>query len=368
MPKLKKNDRVSAAILGCVGVPAQYGGFETLAENLVYHHRDHVQDVDLTVYCSSVAYDKWPQSFETATLRYIPLNANGTQAIFYDMWSLIDAAFRGTDVVILLGHGGSFVIPLLKLVTKTKFVTNIDGIEWKREKWSGLARAVLRQSEALAVRYSHVVIADNDAIRDYIAEVFDKGCEVIPYGGDNALRATPDSTAVASLPESYALALCRIEPENNVHMILEAFDDLEVPLVFVGNWDKSDYGRNLKSDYRGHPKIFIHDPVYDASSLRAIRQRATLYLHGHSAGGTNPALVEMMHFGIPILAHGCTFNLYSTEGKARYFHSAAELADQVRSLDPSEAAQIGFTMREIAQRRYTWYQIGKAYFDLLYRV
>ena len=368
MPKPTKNDRVSAAILGCVGVPAQYGGFETLAENLVYYHRDHVQDVDLTVYCSSVAYDKKSQNFETAALRYIPLNANGKPAMFYDMWSLIDAAFRGTDVVILLGHGGSFVIPLLRLVTKTKFITNIDGIEWRREKWSGLARAIIRKSEAFAVRYSHVIIADNDAIRDYVAEDFDQGCEVITYGGDNALRATPDPAAVASLPDSYALALCRIEPENNVHMILEAFDDLEVPLVFVGNWDKSDYGRNLKSHYRGHPKIIIHDPVYEASSLRAIRDKATLYLHGHSAGGTNPSLVEMMHFGVPVLAHCCAFNRYSTEGKARYFGTPAELADLLRGLDPDEAARIGADMREIAQRRYTWDHIGKAYFELLDRV
>ena len=367
MPKSTKNDRISAAILGSVGVPAQYGGFETLAENLVYYHRDHVKNVDLTVYCSSMAYDKKSTSFETATLRYVPLNANGKSAMFYDMWSLIDAAFRGTDVVILLGHGGSFVIPILKLFTKTKFITNIDGIEWRREKWSGLARTIIRKSEAFAVLYSHLVIADNDAIREYVADEFGKRCEVIPYGGDHALDAEPEPAAVTTLPDSYALALCRIEPENNVHMILEAFDDLETPLVFVGNWDKNAYGRDLKSRYLGHPKIIIHDPVYEARSLRAIREKATLYLHGHSAGGTNPALVEMMHFGIPILAHGCTFNRNSTEGKARYFQSAAELAEHVRNLDPADAAQIGSNMREIARRKYTWDQIGKAYFEFLDR-
>ncbi|MBM2294574.1 DUF1972 domain-containing protein [Sulfitobacter pseudonitzschiae] len=356
---------MSVAILGCVGVPAQYGGFETLAENLVYYHRDHVQDVNLAVYCSSVAYYEKVEKFETASLRYIPLNANGKPAMFYDMWSLIDAAFRGTNVVILLGHGGSFVIPILKLVTKTKFITNIDGIEWRREKWSGLARAIIRRSEACAVRHSHVLIADNDAIRDYIAKEFDEGCEVIPYGGDHALSAEPDSAAVATLPESYALALCRIEPENNVAMILEAFATLDAPLVFVGNWDKSEYGRNLKARYANHSNITIHDPVYEPRGLRAIRDRASMYIHGHSAGGTNPALVEMMHFAIPILAHGCSFNRFSTEEKARYFTCAAELVEQFSSLSREEGTQLGAEMGEIARRRYTWDQIGKAYFKLL---
>jgi glycosyltransferase involved in cell wall biosynthesis len=365
LSKSTKNDRVSVAILGSVGVPAQYGGFETLAENLVHYHRDHAQDVDLTVYCSSVAYDRKAESFETAALRYIPLNANGKLAMFYDMWSLIDAAFRGTDVVILLGHGGSFLIPLLKLVTKTKFITNIDGIEWRREKWSRLACAILRKSEAIAVRHSHVVVADNDAIRDYVAEEFDQGCEVIPYGGDHALETAPDPAVAARLPDSYALALCRIEPENNVHMILEAFGDLEKPLVFVGNWDKSDYGRNLKARYKDHPSFVVHDPVYEARALRAIREKATLYLHGHSAGGTNPALVEMMHFGIPIIAHGCSFNRYTTEEKARYFMSAGDLVDQVRGLSKEDGAQIGTNMSEIAKRRYTWEQIGHLYFNLV---
>lgn len=365
MPKSTKNDRISAAILGSVGVPAQYGGFETLAENLVYYHRDHVENVDLTVYCSSVSYDKKSTSFETATLRYVPLNANGKSAMFYDMWSLIDAAFRGTDVVILLGHGGSFVIPILKLVTNTRFITNIDGIEWRREKWSGLARAIIRKSEAFAVRYSHLVIADNDAIREYVVENFHQGCEVITYGGDNACRATPDPAAVASLPASYALALCRIEPENNVAMILEAFAGLDVPLVFVGNWDKSDYGRDLKSRYKNNPNITIHDPVYEPRDLRAIRDKASMYVHGHSAGGTNPSLVEMMHFDIPVLANDCSFNRHTTEEKARYFKSAAELAEGVRSMSPQTAAQIGADMGEIARRRYTWDQIGRAYFALL---
>ena len=99
--------------------------------------------------------------------------------------------------------------------------------------------------------------------------------------------------------------------------------------------------------------------------MRAIRNRAKVYIHGHSAGGTNPSLVEMMHFGIPVLAYNCIFNRYTTEGKARYFASAKELENASRLLNPEEAVQVGAGIQEIAQRRYIWEKISKAYFDIL---
>lgn len=353
------------AIVGTVGVPAKYGGFETLAENLVFYNMRVSRPHDLEVYCSANAYRDRMTSFGGARLRYLPLKANGKQAMFYDMWSLVDAAFRGHDVVILLGHGGSFVIPLLKLVTKTRFMTNIDGIEWRRDKWSRLARWIIRKSEAFAVRHSDVVIADNEAIRKYIDAEYGMRCEVIPYGGDHALEADPDPATVEDLPEGYALALCRIEPENNIAMILDAFSELKTPLVFVGNWNNSVYGRELKKQYIDHPTIIIHDPVYGPAGLRAIRNRATLYIHGHSAGGTNPSLVEMMHYGIPILAYDCIFNRSSTEEKAQFFLSAEGLAELVQTMTENDSRRIGADMVEIARRRYTWDVVGCAYYNLI---
>ncbi|QPZ90000.1 DUF1972 domain-containing protein [Thioclava electrotropha] len=353
------------AILGTVGVPGSYGGFETLAQNLVDHHGATGNSAALAVYCSAKAFPDRPDSYGSARLRYIGLDANGAQSIAYDALSLFDAVRRGDNRLLLLGVSGALVLPLVRLVSRARIVTNIDGIEWKREKWTGLAKAVLRVSEWAAVRFSHVVIADNQAIADYVTATHTRPCAVVAYGGDHALDAAPDPRATADLPENYALALCRIEPENNVAMILEAFVGLETPLVFVGNWDKSAYGRDLKARFADHPNITIHDPVYDPSGLRAIRDRATVYVHGHSAGGTNPSLVEMMHFDIPILAHGCSFNRHTTEEKARYFMSADELAEAVRSLSGQDAAQIGADMGEIARRRYTWDQIGRTYFELL---
>jgi glycosyltransferase involved in cell wall biosynthesis len=353
------------AILGTVGVPANYGGFETLAQNLVDYHGGAALSSNLVVYCSSKAFKSKPEAYGTARLRYIGLDANGPQSILYDVLSLLDAIRRRDTQLLLLGVSGALALPFVRLLSRARIITNIDGIEWKREKWKPLARAILRVSEWSAVRFSHRVVTDNQAIADYVTLTHCRPCEFIPYGGDHALSAEPEPAATAGLPENYALALCRIEPENNVAMILEAFAELGALLVFVGNWEKSDYGRALKSGYMQYSNIIILDPIYEPHELRAIRDRASMYVHGHSAGGTNPSLVEMMHFGIPVVAHGCIFNRHTTENKARYFEKSAELVQEIRAVKPQDAIAIGAEMLEIAKRRYTWDDVGKAYFALL---
>ena len=299
-------------------------------------------------------------------MRYIGLDANGPQSIPYDILSLFDAVRRRTDVILLLGVSGALALPLVRVFSRTRIVTNIDGIEWKREKWTGLARLILRLSERAAVRWSHVVIADNDAIAEYLRKTYGSECHVIAYGGDHALTAEPVADDAINLRSSYALALCRIEPENNIAMILEAFAQMpDRPLVFVGNWDKSEYGRDLQTRYSYHSNIHLIGPVYDAGRLRWIRNGARAYIHGHSAGGTNPSLVEMMHFEIPVFAYSCDFNRYTTENMAAYFESADDLRTKVEGIMGAREKDIARSMREIAKRRYTWDHIGRAYFELM---
>ena len=353
------------ALLGTVGVPGRYGGFETLAENIVHHHARTGSASVLTVWCSSKDNTTRPTRFQSADLRYVGLKANGVQSIPYDFLGLLDAIRTGHNRILLLGVSGAMALPLIRIFSRARIVTNIDGIEWKREKWNGLARAFLRASEWAAVRFSHEVIADNQAIAEHVRDTYGADCHVIAYGGDHALAHASEEKAPEGLPEAYALALCRIEPENNVHTILEAFSSLETPLDFVGNWGNSAYGQDLKARYGAMSNLYILDPIYDPDTLYALRRRASLYVHGHSAGGTNPSLVEMMHFGVPLFAHGCNFNRYSTEGRALYFMTPDELVALVQNLSPEDANEIGNNMQEIARRRYTWDHIGKAYFALL---
>jgi glycosyltransferase involved in cell wall biosynthesis len=355
------------AIIGTVGVPANYGGFETLAENLVRYHLASNLLGELAVYCSSKSYTQKFESYFGAELRYINLNANGVSSILYDIVSLFSAVRKGADVILLLGVSGAVVLPIVRLLSRARIVTNIDGIEWKREKWKGLPKWFLRFSEYMAVRFSHEVIADNGGIAKHVFDSYGRQCHVIAYGGDHALLADPTTYSDRPLPSQYALSLCRIEPENNVAMILEAFSAKpDIFLVFVGNWNNSPYGQSLLKRYGAFSNLHLIDPIYDIGVLSTIRGKAAYYIHGHSAGGTNPSLVEMMHFGKPVLAYDCIFNRFTTEEKALFFKTANELHSLVDKLTSALSEKVGAEMQRIARERYTWKKIGMQYFQILY--
>ncbi len=353
------------SLIGTVGVPANYGGFETLVDNLVrYHHGRALSDV-LYVYCSGSAYSERREAYLSAKLYFLPFSANGVQSIPYDICSLLAAVMRGSDCILLLGVSGAVALPIIRLFSRVRIVTNIDGIEWRRKKWRGVAKWFLRFSERLAVRFSHEVLADNAGIADYVRNTYGHNCQVIAYGGDHAVEVA-SKPYVGNLPDRYAFALCRIEPENNVDMILDAFlKQASMPLVFVGNWGNSTYGVGLRERFGGDTHLHLLDPIYDVGVLRNLRERANLYVHGHSAGGTNPSLVEMMHFGVPVAAFDCSFNRYTTDGKAWYFASAEQLAALLPSVNTEAAKKNGANMLALAGERYTWKAIGAAYFKLL---
>lgn len=354
------------AILGTVGVPANYGGFETLAENLVRYHATASLKSSLTVYCSSKSYPSKEATYLSAQLKYVPFNANGAQSIPYDVISLFFAVWYRSDVILLLGVSGAIALPLVRFFSSARVITNIDGIEWRREKWQGLAKNFLRFSEKMAVRFSHEVISDNGAIAGYVKQAYGVNSHVIAYGGDHAVAVEAAMVAEYNLPEVYAFSVCRIEPENNVHMVLEAFARLSShALVMVGNWINSEYGRGIRQRYAAFENLYLLDSIYDLGKLNMLRSRATLYVHGHSAGGTNPSLVEAMHFGCPILAFDCNFNRSTTEDKALFFSSEKELMHLVETMDDTVSERVGRDMLEIANLRYTWNIVAQQYFELL---
>lgn len=352
------------AVLGTVGVPANYGGFETLVENLVRYHDKKAMTEEMTVYCSSKSYTDKKEAFLSADLKYIPLNANGAQSIPYDIWALMSAVWNKHDILLQLGVSGAIALPFVRLISRAKIVTNIDGIEWRRDKWSPLAKWFLRFSEKMAVRFSHEIIADNAGIAQYVKDNYGLNAHVIAYGGDHAVTVEQEPVDGLGLPEIYAFSVCRIEPENNVEMIVEAFaNQSKWPLVLVGNWNNSDYGRGIRDRFADAMHLFLLDPIYDLGKLKTLRKNASIYVHGHSAGGTNPSLVEAMHFANPVFAFDCIYNRATTEDQASYFDSVESLQVMLEEF-VNESPQ-GAVMQEIAKRRYTWDQVAKEYFALL---
>nr|WP_318381088.1 DUF1972 domain-containing protein [uncultured Enterobacter sp.] len=343
------------SIVGTAGIPACYGGFESLVENLTLYSN---KNIAYSVFCSSFHYNKKLKRHNNAELIYVPLKANGMQSIVYDIVSLMICIFKRTDALLILGVSGCVFLPVFKVFSpKCKIITNIDGLEWKRDKWGRFAKWFLKKSESFAIKYSDKIITDNEAISEYVRNTYNDESCAIAYGGDHAL-----SYAIEGITrKDYFLSLCRIEPENNVHQILSAFSENGFHIKFIGNWNASEYGRKLKEKYSDYQNIEIIDPIYDLGLLYKYRAECIGYVHGHSAGGTNPSLVEIMHFGVPIIAFDCTFNRYTTENKACYFSSVDELNAQVNLLLSNSSFSPGEQMKEIANRRYTWKVIVEEY-------
>lgn len=354
------------AIVGIQGVPANYGGFETMVENIIGDNCS--PEIEYTIFCSArdMTNNANLKEYKGAKLRYVKgFRANGIQSTLYDTISLLKCLGKMYDVILILGVSGCVFLPIFRLFYRGKLVVNIDGLEHKRAKWGRLAKAFLKFSEACAVRVADVIIADNVAIQNYVTENYGKSSEMIAYGGDNVLRDMPYDESIEVLSrysleaKDYAICVCRIEPENNCHITLEAFAKTKQNLVFIGNWQRSEYGHNLKLKYSEYPNIKILDPIYDLDTLYALRYHANLYVHGHSAGGTNPSLVEAMFFGIPICAYDCIYNIETTGHCASYFHSIDDLLALL-----IDVPQNGDIMKKLAYKCYTWDKIASQYENL----
>lgn len=352
-------------VLGTVGVPAKYGGFETLVENLL----DYISsDVEVTVYCQSSVYKHKLTSYKIAKLKYLNIPANGIFSIFYDIISIL-RSFRNSDVLLILGVSGAIVLPFIKPYFNGKIIVNIDGLEWKRNKWGFLPKWFLKISEKLAVNFSDVVISDNLHIHSYVLEQYNIDSVLIPYGADHVKSSVNFETGIAYglRKNEYFFTVCRIEPENNLDMMVLAYRNSGVnyPYLLVGNFNSSKYGVEFRRKYENVAGLILHDPIYDQSILDQFRSNCYYYLHGHSAGGTNPSLVEAMYLGLSIITYGVAYNKATTFDLALYFDSQKELESIFKNLDRFDRIIIKGDMQRLAEKYYTWKIVCEKYNKLI---
>ncbi len=362
-----ENNKIKVGVIGTVGVPACYGGFETLVHYLLPNIKSNFE---ATVYCSAKTYpkDKQLKAWKGAKLHYIPLEANGIQSIAYDIWSIIHAIIF-MDVLLILGVSGCLFLPIVKLFSKKKVIVNIDGLEWRRPKWNKFARRFLLLSEKIACKYADEIITDNRILKEYVKIRYNIEGNLIEYGADHVHHVevvASDLEQYSFLNKDYAFKVARIEPENNLHTILEAFEEFaELPIVIVGNWNNSEYGKKLRTYYSEYAHIHLLDPIYDTTALNLLRSNAKVYIHGHSAGGTNPSLVEAMHLGLPILSLDVIYNRVTTNNQCLYFEKAEDLKELLNELDDLPLQKVAYSMQNYAKGKYTWKVISKKYSDVL---
>ena len=353
------------AIIGTVGLPANYGGFETLVEHVT---KELHEDFNITVYCSSKSYSEKLGTYNNCKLHYINLEANGIQSILYDIRSILHA-LKYADVLLILGVSGCIIIPFIKFFSKKKIIVNIDGLEWKRQKWNRFAKWFLKLSERFAVKGADIIIGDNRVIQDYVKQNYDKKAHLIAYGGDHCIARPISKKTFKKYPflnTKYAFKVCRIEPENNIEMILEGFSKEDnLPLVIIGNWNNSAFGKHMKLLYRDFKHLHLLNPIYNQDVLNEIRSNCYVYIHGHSAGGTNPSLVEAMCLKLPVLVFDVKYNRATTQNQALHFSNAEQLVELTCNLNDTIIHDNAKKMEIIAQKKYSWHKIIKSYKSII---
>ncbi len=348
-------------IIGTNGLPGKYGGWDQLVIHLT---KNLQQQFDFIVYTSYTNFNPDKTIVNNAKIQKINFKANGMQSIPYDIMSMFHAV-KHCDVLFLCGTSGCVSLPLMKLFGK-KIILNPDGQEWMRDKWSKPVQWFLKTSEKMGVNHSDTVVADNRVIKNYLRSEYQKDSVEIEYGGDHVLKVpmTAETEKKYDIKAGdYAFKVCRIVPENNIDMILEAFKEVpEKKLVMVGNWEFSEYGKNLLEQYTSYPNLKLLLPIYDQHILDELRSNCGIYVHGHSVGGTNPSLVEAMNLGLCMLSFDVSYNRETTENKAMYFKSKEELKDLlINHTDINQRNTCAQNMQEIADRRYKWETITDKY-------
>lgn len=348
------------AIIGTRGIPAIYGGFETLAEKLA---EELSNEFDITVYCSSKYYTQKLTRHKGARLRYFPIGANGFQGIIYDSVALIESLPR-FDKVILLGAPAGFLLPLFGKLNK-KIIFNYGGLDFNRSKWNGTIQRFVKFGKDIATKFSGQVVADNKGIQDFIFSENKRESILIPYGANHvqeAIITEQDKVKYPFLNEKYALVVARIQKDNNIELILNAFKkSKELTLVVIGNWSNSKWGINLKKSFSNIQNIVLLDAIYDQKELDKIRRSCYLYIHGHSAGGTNPSLVEAMFLGLPVISYGSIFNKYTSLNKAIYFENEKQLLEIIQTISKKTIEEVSKNLKEIAIQKYTWNKVAHSY-------
>lgn len=332
--------KLKIAILGTRGIPNHYGGFEHISEyvseGLVA--RGHA----VTVYNShNHPYKESHWNGVELVHCFDPEYLIGPAGQFvYDLNCILDARKRKFDVVLVMGYTSSSVWGKL-YPNQSTIITNMDGLEWKRTKYSPPVQRFLKYAEKLAVKYSQYYIADSLVIKSYLSEKYNINSKYIPYGADVFSEEEREQVdAKIALKEDYFLLMARMEPENNIETILQGFNNSNSHRKFKVLGDTGNkFGKFIVDKFKSDERILFKGGIFDTGKVRALQNNSYLYFHGHSVGGTNPSLLEAMASEALIAAHNNPFNKSVLSSDAFYFSNANDVRNIVENVQRKETEQ-----------------------------
>lgn len=364
---MMSQDKPSILILGTRGIPAAHGGFETFAERLAlflvergWHVGVYCQE-EVPVVTSRVHSTFW-EGIEQINVQVASTGPRAT--LEFDWHCVRDAATR-QGVCLVLGYNGAVFLPYLRL-KRRKIITNMDGIEWRRPKWSLPVKAWFWVNEWIAAWTSHRLVADHPAIADHLATRRPRSATAtIPYGGIPVHSApTAPVRALGLEPGRYLVSIARIEPDNNILPMVEAFSrqPRRAKLAVLGALsDCNPYHRQVRQ--AAGADVVFPGAIYDADVVQALRFHARAYVHGHTVGGTNPSLVEALWAGNAVIAHDNPYNRWTAGDAGVFFDGAedcAELMDKILN-DDIMVGRCRAAARARAETAFDWQGILLAY-------
>ena len=361
---------MNIAIIGTRGIPNHYGGFEQFAEYLSVGLVELGHEV--TVYNS----DKHPyQKSNWNNVNIIHCNDPeyklGTVGQFiYDFNCILDTRRKKYDIILQLGYTSSSVWGWLLPRRKSIVTTNMDGLEWKRSKFSKPIQSFLKYAERLGVKYSDYLISDSIGIQEHIKNKYDVTSEYIPYGShvfeQNDEQVISKYNVVAY---QYNMLIARLEPENSIETILDGvvLSKVETPFLVIGNHN-TNFGEYLKNKYIEYKNIRFLGGVYDINVLNNLRYYSNLYFHGHTVGGTNPSLLEAMGSNALICANDNIFNKSILGEDALYFNSLEDVNKCLKKAKKINYKDYTSSNLNKIKELYSWQKITEQYLNHFLRI
>ena len=356
-------------MLGIRGVPAQHGGFETFAEYLCDYLIE--RDWNVTVYCQEDGEGKIYESDWHGVKRiHIPVSQPGPLGtIIFDFKSVLHSLSQ-KGVYLTLGYNTACFNILHRLFGKTNII-NMDGIEWKRQKWGKVAKAWFWLNERFGCWFGNHLIADHPRIKDHLAtRVSRNKITMIPYGAPDVSSADSRYLEQFDLsPNNYSIIIARPEPENSILEVVKAFSTSVrgQKLVVLGNFapETNEYHKSVIDS--SSDEVIFPGAIYDHKIVGALRFYSRFYIHGHQVGGTNPSLVEALGAGCAVLAHNNKFNQWVASDAADYFSSEKELVHFFASsyLDDELVVLKKSNAKKQFVQRFVWDDILEQYENIL---